>query len=128
MIFLSISVIRYSCNICSHVSRSKDALRKHVSYRHSGASSSLEIETRRKRTPKSFSQIPVASMQKDYLSLNSKDSITHSGYSFIRTNNSSNRNSCTLIGSGAAENNYTIDDSLNSPEKQLTAAAQINIT
>lgn len=26
--------VQYSCNVCSHVSRSRDALRKHVSYRH----------------------------------------------------------------------------------------------
>ncbi|KAK3908484.1 Protein bric-a-brac 2 [Frankliniella fusca] len=26
--------VQYACSICSHVSRSKDALRKHVSYRH----------------------------------------------------------------------------------------------
>lgn len=26
--------VQYSCSVCSHVSRSRDALRKHVSYRH----------------------------------------------------------------------------------------------
>lgn len=41
---------RYACNVCSHVSRSKDALRKHVSYRHPGAPSPCESETRRKRS------------------------------------------------------------------------------
>jgi len=25
---------QYACSVCSHVSRSRDALRKHVSYRH----------------------------------------------------------------------------------------------
>ncbi|XP_037908928.1 broad-complex core protein isoforms 1/2/3/4/5 isoform X2 [Hermetia illucens] len=42
--------VRYACNVCSHVSRSKDALRKHVSYRHPGAPSPCESETRRKRS------------------------------------------------------------------------------
>lgn len=43
---------RYACNVCSHVSRSKDALRKHVSYRHPGAPSPCETEARRKRATK----------------------------------------------------------------------------
>lgn len=42
--------VRYACNVCSHVSRSKDALRKHVSYRHPGAPSPCESDTRRKRS------------------------------------------------------------------------------
>lgn len=42
--------VRYACNVCSHVSRSKDALRKHVSYRHPGASSPCDSDARRKRT------------------------------------------------------------------------------
>ncbi|XP_068148444.1 protein abrupt [Drosophila tropicalis] len=44
--------VRYACNVCSHVSRSKDALRKHVSYRHPGAPSPCESEARRKRVTK----------------------------------------------------------------------------
>uniref|UniRef100_A0A1I8Q1K6 BTB domain-containing protein n=1 Tax=Stomoxys calcitrans TaxID=35570 RepID=A0A1I8Q1K6_STOCA len=44
--------VRYACNVCSHVSRSKDALRKHVSYRHPGAPSPCETEARRKRANK----------------------------------------------------------------------------
>ncbi|KAJ8873825.1 hypothetical protein PR048_024661 [Dryococelus australis] len=28
--------VNYACRVCSHVSRSRDALRKHVSYRHPG--------------------------------------------------------------------------------------------
>uniref|UniRef100_A0A1B0FBG5 BTB domain-containing protein n=1 Tax=Glossina morsitans morsitans TaxID=37546 RepID=A0A1B0FBG5_GLOMM len=44
--------VRYACNVCSHVSRSKDALRKHVSYRHPGAPSPCETEARRKRATK----------------------------------------------------------------------------
>lgn len=43
-------VYSYACNVCSHVSRSKDALRKHVSYRHPGAPSPCESEAKRKRT------------------------------------------------------------------------------
>lgn len=42
--------LRYACEVCSHVSRSKDALRKHVSYRHPGAPSPCETEAKRKRT------------------------------------------------------------------------------
>ncbi|KAG4070233.1 hypothetical protein HA402_003923 [Bradysia odoriphaga] len=41
--------VRYACSVCSHVSRSKDALRKHISYRHPGAPSPCESESRRKR-------------------------------------------------------------------------------
>lgn len=50
--------IRYACSVCSHVSRSKDALRKHVSYRHPGAPSPCETDTRRKR-PKPTALAPV---------------------------------------------------------------------
>ena len=28
--------VNYACGVCSHISRSRDALRKHVSYRHPG--------------------------------------------------------------------------------------------
>lgn len=45
-----INIFRYACTVCTHVSRSKDALRKHVSYRHPGAPSPCESETRRKRS------------------------------------------------------------------------------
>lgn len=53
--FIKYSIIplftnRYACNVCSHVSRSKDALRKHVSYRHPGAPSPCESEAKRKRS------------------------------------------------------------------------------
>ena len=43
---------RYACTVCSHVSRSKDALRKHISYRHPGTPSPAceNSESRRKRT------------------------------------------------------------------------------
>lgn len=45
---------RYACNVCSHISRSKDALRKHISYRHpSTTSSSSDTESRRKKSAKS---------------------------------------------------------------------------
>ncbi|XP_046808859.1 protein tramtrack, alpha isoform isoform X2 [Lucilia cuprina] len=55
--------VRYACNVCSHVSRSKDALRKHVSYRHPGAPSPCETEARRKRANKVLaSQLNAAAM------------------------------------------------------------------
>lgn len=44
------SLNSYACEVCSHVSRSKDALRKHVSYRHPGAPSPCETEAKRKRS------------------------------------------------------------------------------
>ncbi|XP_067613257.1 protein tramtrack, beta isoform isoform X2 [Eurosta solidaginis] len=50
--------VRYACNVCSHVSRSKDALRKHVSYRHPGAPSPCETEARRKRAAKAANASP----------------------------------------------------------------------
>ncbi|XP_017863026.1 PREDICTED: protein bric-a-brac 1 [Drosophila arizonae] len=53
--------VRYACNVCSHVSRSKDALRKHVSYRHPGAPSPCENEARRKRVTKLAAQSISAS-------------------------------------------------------------------
>ncbi|KAH8307484.1 hypothetical protein KR044_013045 [Drosophila immigrans] len=52
--------VRYACNVCSHVSRSKDALRKHVSYRHPGAPSPCENEARRKRVTKLAAQSTLA--------------------------------------------------------------------
>ncbi|KAH8404518.1 hypothetical protein KR222_010149 [Zaprionus bogoriensis] len=53
--------VRYACNVCSHVSRSKDALRKHVSYRHPGAPSPCENEARRKRVTKLTAQSTLTS-------------------------------------------------------------------
>ncbi|XP_034481700.1 B-cell CLL/lymphoma 6 member B protein [Drosophila innubila] len=53
--------VRYACNVCSHVSRSKDALRKHVSYRHPGAPSPCENEARRKRVTKLAAQSTLTS-------------------------------------------------------------------
>ncbi|XP_055854323.1 PR domain zinc finger protein 1 isoform X2 [Episyrphus balteatus] len=52
--------VRYACNVCSHVSRSKDALRKHVSYRHPGAPSPCETEARRKRAKGLSTAFPLA--------------------------------------------------------------------
>ncbi|KAH8270480.1 hypothetical protein KR018_010580 [Drosophila ironensis] len=52
--------VRYACNVCSHVSRSKDALRKHVSYRHPGAPSPCENEARRKRVSKPAVTTPTS--------------------------------------------------------------------
>uniref|UniRef100_A0A182N518 BTB domain-containing protein n=1 Tax=Anopheles dirus TaxID=7168 RepID=A0A182N518_9DIPT len=50
--------VRYACQVCSHVSRSKDALRKHVSYRHPGTPSPCDPETKRKRSKgNSYSQL-----------------------------------------------------------------------
>ncbi|XP_058058560.1 broad-complex core protein isoforms 1/2/3/4/5 [Anopheles bellator] len=50
--------VRYACQVCSHVSRSKDALRKHVSYRHPGTPSPCDPETKRKRAKaNSYSQM-----------------------------------------------------------------------
>ncbi|XP_058117860.1 broad-complex core protein isoforms 1/2/3/4/5 [Anopheles ziemanni] len=51
--------VRYACQVCSHVSRSKDALRKHVSYRHPGTPSPCDPETKRKRSKvNSYGQLP----------------------------------------------------------------------
>ncbi|XP_053658994.1 protein abrupt [Anopheles marshallii] len=50
--------VRYACQVCSHVSRSKDALRKHVSYRHPGTPSPCDPDTKRKRSKgTSYSQL-----------------------------------------------------------------------
>uniref|UniRef100_A0A182KFT6 BTB domain-containing protein n=1 Tax=Anopheles christyi TaxID=43041 RepID=A0A182KFT6_9DIPT len=50
--------VRYACQVCSHVSRSKDALRKHVSYRHPGTPSPCDPDTKRKRSKgNSYSQL-----------------------------------------------------------------------
>lgn len=54
MFFLFI-VTSYACSVCTHVSRSKDALRKHVSYRHPGAPSPCDSESKRKRSRTSTS-------------------------------------------------------------------------
>ncbi|XP_055614391.1 hybrid signal transduction histidine kinase L, partial [Uranotaenia lowii] len=51
--------VRYACTVCSHVSRSKDALRKHVSYRHPGTPSPCDSDTKRKRTKTSANQTVV---------------------------------------------------------------------
>lgn len=51
----SSSADSYACSVCTHVSRSKDALRKHVSYRHPGAPSPCDSESKRKRSRTSTS-------------------------------------------------------------------------
>lgn len=48
---------RYACTVCSHVSRSKDALRKHVSYRHPGTPSPCDPDTKRKRSKANLGQM-----------------------------------------------------------------------
>lgn len=60
---------RYACTVCSHVSRSKDALRKHISYRHPGTPSPCESENRRKRTKlaSQIQQIQAQQMMKDQI-------------------------------------------------------------
>lgn len=50
--------IRYACQVCNHVSRSKDALRKHVSYRHPGTST-CDPDSRRKRSRLNPIPIPL---------------------------------------------------------------------
>lgn len=61
--------LRYACTVCSHVSRSKDALRKHISYRHPGTPSPCESENRRKRTKlaSQIQQIQAQQMMKDQI-------------------------------------------------------------
>ncbi|KAG5681274.1 hypothetical protein PVAND_010725 [Polypedilum vanderplanki] len=65
--------MRYACTVCSHVSRSKDALRKHISYRHPGTPSPCESENRRKRTKlaSQIQQIQAQQMMKDQMAANS---------------------------------------------------------
>jgi len=55
------------------VSRSKDALRKHISYRHPGTPSPCESENRRKRTKlaSQIQQIQAQQMIKDQIAANS---------------------------------------------------------
>lgn len=62
-------ILRYACTVCSHVSRSKDALRKHISYRHPGTPSPCESENRRKRTKlaSQIQQIQAQQMIKDQI-------------------------------------------------------------
>lgn len=64
--------LRYACTVCSHVSRSKDALRKHISYRHPGTPSPCESENRRKRTKlaSQIQQIQAQQMIKDQMAAN----------------------------------------------------------
>lgn len=57
----------YACSVCTHVSRSKDALRKHVSYRHPGAPSPCESESKRKRSRASTSMSIAHSQQQQQL-------------------------------------------------------------
>lgn len=59
--------LRYACSVCSHVSRSKDALRKHISYRHPGAPSPCESESKRKRMKiaPQVSQTPQTSVKQE---------------------------------------------------------------
>lgn len=67
---ISFTIIpRYACTVCSHVSRSKDALRKHISYRHPGTPSPCESENRRKRTKlaSQIQQIQAQQMMKDQM-------------------------------------------------------------
>ncbi|XP_063708981.1 uncharacterized protein LOC134837528 [Culicoides brevitarsis] len=51
--------MRYACQVCNHVSRSKDALRKHVSYRHPGTST-CDPDAKRKRNRMNALPIPLS--------------------------------------------------------------------
>uniref|UniRef100_A0A336LNM7 CSON013828 protein n=1 Tax=Culicoides sonorensis TaxID=179676 RepID=A0A336LNM7_CULSO len=51
--------MRYACQVCNHVSRSKDALRKHVSYRHPGTST-CDPDAKRKRNRMNILPIPLS--------------------------------------------------------------------
>lgn len=57
--------VRYACTVCSHVSRSKDALRKHVSYRHPGTPSPCDPDTKRKRSKANLGQMIKQEMLND---------------------------------------------------------------
>lgn len=96
----------YACSVCTHVSRSKDALRKHVSYRHPGAPSPCDSESKRKRSRTSTS----AALAQQHQQLQQQLNIPSSSPSTIATspiikNEVINDLSMTTIQSFAAAKN-----------------------
>lgn len=106
MFHFLILYIRYACTVCSHVSRSKDALRKHISYRHPGTPSPCESENRRKRTKlaSQIQQIQVQQMMKDQMtnSMMFPPSTPPSGSS-VQMNMDANANQLALLQSFTSE-------------------------
>lgn len=112
-----LNLFRYACTVCSHVSRSKDALRKHISYRHPGTPSPCESENRRKRTKlaSQIQQIQAQQMIKDQIAANnllfSQQNTANSGNQStssnlplnLDTNNANAANQLALLQSFTSE-------------------------
>ncbi|XP_075159709.1 uncharacterized protein LOC142232885 [Haematobia irritans] len=114
--------VRYACNVCSHVSRSKDALRKHVSYRHPGAPSPCETEARRKRANKLLAST-LSNATTSASASNAADDIK----STVPTTPTSVLQQTFQNASGvlATAERICLDQMPKSPQQQLTAA-QLN--
>lgn len=107
--FLIFSVFhRYACTVCSHVSRSKDALRKHISYRHPGTPSPCESENRRKRTKlaSQIQQIQAQQMMKDQIAAGNllfQQNVQQPGVSNLPLGMDANANQLALLQSFTSE-------------------------
>lgn len=100
--------LRYACTVCSHVSRSKDALRKHISYRHPGTPSPSENENRRKRTKlaSQIQQIQAQQMMKDQMAAGNlmfQSNSQQAGTSNLSLNMDTNANQLALLQSFTSE-------------------------
>lgn len=101
--------LRYACTVCTHVSRSKDALRKHISYRHPGTPSPSENENKRKRTKlaSQIQQIQAQQIFKDQMSagriLFTLNPTSQEGVSHYPLNMEPNSNQLSLLQSFTTE-------------------------
>lgn len=105
---LFMNFFRYACTVCSHVSRSKDALRKHISYRHPGTPSPCESENRRKRTKlaSQIQQIQAQQMMKDQIAAGNmlfQPNMQQAGSTNLPLNMDTNSNQLALLQSFTSE-------------------------
>ncbi|CRK99341.1 CLUMA_CG012577, isoform A [Clunio marinus] len=131
--------MRYACTVCSHVSRSKDALRKHISYRHPGTPSPCESENRRKRTKlaSQIQQIQAQQIMKDQIAAGNMlfpPNTTPSNQSALQMNMDANASQLALLQSFTSEMTIPTQTQLyhhqqqqNQPSQQVAALTHPNV-
>lgn len=115
----------YACSVCTHVSRSKDALRKHVSYRHPGAPSPCDSESKRKRSRTSTSTALAQQHQQlqQQLSIPASSPSTMASSPIIKNEIINDLSMTTIQSFVAAKNPSPIFGHYQNPQIQSNAGA-----
>lgn len=118
----------YACSVCTHVSRSKDALRKHVSYRHPGAPSPCDSESKRKRSRTSTSAALAQQHQQlqQQLNIPASSPSTMASSPIIKNEVINDLSMTTIQSFAAAKNPSPIFGHYPSQQIQSNAAAAAN--